>query len=445
VTSRQAETIECAEVRGTTANWQSFFPLDHVGLRLSRRFLPSQIRLRTSSYAWPFGAMTRSRLCQLREITVANFLLVAASVLGLSLDSVGQVTVSQILAARRAVYCDSCPAGRLKVFASFHMEVEKPNPALGGDYFPVSDLTGKVANLRSWREETFRSGRRYKARVVSYAPAGYRGAIPGTYDLTQCYDGSHSWRYRPTDRVSERFNGVTKATQIIQDYYGDMIGSKIPGGSPTMSRTVSAQSEYEYDLDQVVASGLYQVVGEEKFAGEICTVIDSPGIDRIWLANEKNFLVVKREWRWTKGGPLKRRIINSEFRPIGRGVWLPFSGRMEVFSHPNTPPERRVGVLTAVVELADTDFPDSEFEPSFLKGTVVNDAETGKQSVAGYTEEELEVEQAKGVLKKIKGRESVEAFAFQAPPWWRRNWLALLGIILIPCFAAYLLRRQRNK
>lgn len=374
-----------------------------------------------------------------------DLLLITAAMFGWALESPNQLTMREILAARKEVYCESCPVGRLKVFARFQLELEQANPALESDYFPVSDLTGKIINMSRWREETFRSGQRFKERVVSYIPERYRGPVPGTYDLTVCYDGVHSWRYRPGDREAEQFNGVTRATQIIQDYYGDMIGSKIPGGSPTMSRTVSTPSDAVYDIDQVVASNLYDVVGKENTAGEICTIIERPGADRIWLANKKNCLVVKREWRWTPDGPLKRRIINSQFRKIGGGAWLPFAGRMEIFSHPSTPPERRVGVLTATVEVADTNFPDSEFEPGFSKGTAVFDAETGTKSVAGYTEAQLAVEETKRFLKKVKGKKSVDAWAFQTEPWWQRNWLVSLGAPLIFVITVLIYSRFRHQ
>jgi len=376
---------------------------------------------------------------------VAKLWFIAAAMLGSALEDPNQITLSAIGAARKLVYCDTCQAGRLKVFAKFQLQIEQTNPALGSDYFPISDLTGKLTNLRMWREETFRSGLRFKQRVVSPLPERYRGPVPGTYDLTVCYDGVHSWRYRPGDLMSEKFKGITGATQIIQDYYGDMIGSKIPGGSATMSRTVPAPSDAAYDLDHVVASSLYRVVGTETVHGEPCTIIERPGMDRIWLANGRNYPVVKREWRWTVGGPLKRRIINTEFRDLGGGAWLPFAGRMEIFSHPSTPPERRVGVLTAVVEVADTNVPDSEFQPEFLRGTFVIDAETNTRSVAGYTEAEFAAEEARGFLKKVKARKSADALAFIAQPWWQRNWLILLGASVISAIAILTKLRSRSQ
>jgi hypothetical protein len=369
--------------------------------------------------------------------------LTTVSVLGLTYTSPNQVTLAQIHAARKATYCESCPAGRLKVFANFRLVVEEASPALGADYFPMSDLTGKLINLNEWREETFRSGRKYKERVVNPVPKGYGGPFPGTYDLTLCYNGIHSWRYRPGDRVSERFNGVNRATQIVQDYFGDLIGSKILGGSAEFSRTVPAPSDTFYDIDQVVESDLYEVVGEEVVSGEMCTIIERPKTDRIWLAKEKNYVVVQREWRWTTGGPLKRRITNSQFRSVG-AAWLPFEGRMEIFGHPSTRPGRRVGVLTALVEAADTSFPDSEFEPDFLKGTFVFDVEAGTRSVAGYTEEEIAAQEAKDILKKVMVRKAANALAFKAEPWWRSTWIATLGIAGIIVVAAYIGFRHRG-
>jgi hypothetical protein len=117
---------------------------------------------------------------------------------------------------------------------------------------------------------------------------------------------------------------------------------------------------------------------------------------------------------------------------------------MEIFSHPSTPPQRRVGVLTAVVEAADTNFPDSEFEPNFLKGTFVFDIEAGTRSVAGYTDEELAAEQASGILKKVKGRSAAPALAFKSVPWWRSTWVATLGISGVIIVAAYLGFRHRG-
>jgi len=244
--------------------------------------------------------------------------------------------LSQIRATRKTVYCESCPAGRLKIFANFKLTVEQNNPATGGDFFPISDLTGKFTNLSYWREETWRSGRNYRVRVVSPVPEGFAGAKPGNYDTTLWHDGESSWKYRPISSKAEKIKGIDRSSQVTQDYYGDLIGSVIPSDAGLLKRTLQSSSELVYDLDQLLSEDRYSVIGEEKIAGEKCTIIDRPGLDRIWLAEEKNCPVVMREWRWAANGPLKRRIINSDFRHLGEGVWLPFAGRMEIFSHPST-------------------------------------------------------------------------------------------------------------
>jgi hypothetical protein len=352
----------------------------------------------------------------------------------------GQITLPEIREAHRTIHCESCPAGRLKAFVDFRLAIEGLDPAIGSDYFPISDLTGKPVNLTRWREESFRSGQRYKQRVVYPVPQGFKGPLPGAFDQTVAFDGTHSWRYRPDDRNAERFDKVTAATQIVEDYFGDMIGSRIPVASVTMSRTVAAPSDEPYDLDQVLASDLYEVVGTETVAGERCTIIERAGHDRIWLANDKAFAVVRREWRWSPGGPLKRRIANEKFQAIGRGAWLPYVCRMEIFSHPVAPRQRRVGILTATVEEASIDFRDSEFEPNFVKGTNMVDAVTGSMSIVGYTEAELEAVK----LRKQKIRKPALPIAFEDSSPWRRRVPMILGALTISVLLAFIYSRLRS-
>lgn len=356
----------------------------------------------------------------------------------------GQMTLAEIRKARQAIHCESCPAGRLKAFVEFRLVIEGLDPAIGSDYFPISDLTGKPVNLTRWREESFRSGRRYKQRVITPVPQGFKGPLPGTFDLTVAFDGTHSWRYRPGDRNAERFDQVTSATQIVQDYFGDVIGSRIPVASATMSRTVVAPSEEPYDLDQVLASGLYEVVGAETVAGEPCTIIERAGHDRIWLAKDKAFAVVRREWRWSPGGPLKRRIENERFQAIGGGAWLPFLCRMEVFSHPDTPSQRRVGILTATVEAASIEFPDSEFEPNFVKGTSIVDFTTGNRIVVVEPGSETAADQPKTKTNKGRTRKPALPIVFENDNSSRRWIPVFLGALTLLALTALIRSRFRS-
>jgi hypothetical protein len=40
------------------------------------------------------------------------------------------------------------------VRVDFLLSIEHTDPALGREFFPISDLTGKIVNITSWREES---------------------------------------------------------------------------------------------------------------------------------------------------------------------------------------------------------------------------------------------------------------------------------------------------
>jgi hypothetical protein len=182
---------------------------------------------------------------------------------------------------------------------------------------------------------------------------------------------------------------------------------------------VAAHTDAPYDLDQVLNSNRYRVVGEAFVRDQLCVLIEhSSGRDRIWLATDKGYVVVQREWRWEEGAPLKRRIHNRDFRHLGGGVWLPFASSMEVFGSPASRPNQRVGLLTAVVADASLDFPDADFRPSFPKGTVVDEYGTGRQSVIGYTSEELAARNAKSILQNLKRKAGAPGLEHHSSPWW---------------------------
>lgn len=81
-------------------------------------------------------------------------------------------------------------------------------------------------------------------------------------------------------------------------------------------------------------------------------------------------MMVRREWRWTIGGPLNRRIHNRDMREIADGVWIPFQAEAEIYGHPGSRPGQRVGLLNASVVHAEADVPDDRFEPRFVNGTM---------------------------------------------------------------------------
>ncbi len=325
------------------------------------------------------------------------------------------------------------------------MRVEREDPAVGGDYFPISDLTGKVVNLTEWQEQTIRSGSKYRVRIISPTPPGYRGKAPGAYDDTCLFNGKNSWKYRPRNSTAEQDNGSTKLTRVMEDYYGDMIGFEINGISRKAARTVPSGTDEPFDVDQLIPSGHYQLGGEDVVEGEPCVIIERPGLDRVWLALGKSYVVVKREWCWTIGGPLKRRILNQKFKQAADGVWLPFEGRMEVFGHPTTRPGQRVAILKATVREAQADVADAAFEPDFPRGTLVVDVANGKTFRFGWTEEETAAARAKANMDSGTDQAMRSMLAYKPEPWWRRRWLLVSVATVLLAISALVLLRARNK
>jgi hypothetical protein len=154
---------------------------------------------------------------------------------------------------------------------------------------------------------------------------------------------------------------------------------------------MAGDSEEPFQLDGLIPTGLYRLAGvTESIAGEECVLLERRGLDRLWLARNKAWAIVRREWNWTIGGSLKRRVDNRDFREIAPGLWLPWSGSMEVFGHPATRPNQRVGTLRVSVIEAEAGLSDGRFELDVPKGTEILDVSTGDVTRFGLEGEELE-------------------------------------------------------
>jgi len=197
-------------------------------------------------------------------------------------------------------------------------------------------------------------------------------------------------------------------------------------------RTTAGDLGEPYRLDRLGATGAYSVVAREGLDGRPCVVLARPGLDRLWLAEDRGWAIVRREWCWTVGGPIKRRIANADFREVAPGAWIPHRATMEIFGHPSTRPGRRVAVLDATVLEAEADVPDDRFEPHFPPGTEVDDVETGARSPFG--QEIASLDPAVAAAARFGP-------AFHEVPWWHRGWARLLGSTLAIIAGSWFLRR----
>ena len=324
------------------------------------------------------------------------------------------------------------PARALRTKCEIELDVDVEDEVFGDLYFPNSTLlpSGKTVHWSRWVEEIARK-RDKQYEYFRFIPSGSAEPPPGL-EAKSAFNGSGSWAYKHGIQRADVHSGDHPTTRLNLDYYGGMIG--FPGKLLTPSRGVPGTSEETYQLDRLIPSGLYSLAGEETVDGEACVILERPGRDRVWLARDKGWAIARREWRWSDGGPLKRRIANRDFRPLTGGAWLPYSATMEIFGTPETRPGKRVGRLRATVVEAEADVPDSLFEPNFPDGTSVNDLGRGNQYIQGGL--------SRPARNEVLGRLAEYRSEFRPAPWWQSRWLLGLGVVALLIPGIFFWRRR---
>jgi hypothetical protein len=310
----------------------------------------------------------------------------------------------------REAWREGAPAANLRVIARFELVVEQPDEALGDAYFPnrSTPVGTRTTQRRSapqplWFEDASTKGKKHRNDV--HFPIGDAQAElppPQGLDLVKVFDGQDSWSFLRPSRNVERIPGDSPMVGSGLGYYRDMIGLPL---KPIGSRATAGDSTEPYRLDELIPSGKYAVEGEAVVEGEPCVVLARPGIDRLWIAKDRGWAIVRREWYWSAGGPLKRRFVNRDFREVAPGVWIPYVASMEIHGKAGA----KVGTLKATVLDAVADVPDDWFKPDFPKGTRINDRETGEVTIFGEPPPSPEEAARLGIGPM-----------FYPPPWWQR-------------------------
>jgi hypothetical protein len=344
----------------------------------------------------------------------------------LALCWTGTIDVDAIERDLARTWREGSPARSLRVRCLFELSVEQSNEALGDRYFPNTiflDGKGRAArqwtgNQTKWWEDVAVRRARYRHLIEFVPPKGQEASRSPRTD--RFFNGTNSWHHNLTQHEATQFLGSDRTTRLALGYYLDMIG--FPCDPLGKERTTAGDSGEPYRLDALIPSGKYQLDGEEAVDGLACVILSRPGLDKLWLAKDHGWAIVRREWRWSVDGPLKRRIDNRDFREVAPGAWLPFKATMEIYGHPTTRPDRRVGVLRASVDHTEADIPDSWFEPDFPKGTPVTDVETGDRMPFGIELTSVDV---------AVSRSQRFGPAFHPQPWWTRPWAWGTGIAVL--------------
>jgi hypothetical protein len=153
-------------------------------------------------------------------------------------------------------------------------------------------------------------------------------------------------------------------------------------------------------------------------------------MDRLCVAPERGFAVIKREYSWAPGKPLRYRLINKDYREVRPGLWLPFTQVQERYYDPSKVLPKLAGKVRFRTEykLLAIEFDsvrDELFDIELTPDTMVYDAPRK--------------------FHYVVSKENAKPFDFaiaQAQRQYRtRYWLVALNIAVVLVIAAFLLGR----
>lgn len=117
---------------------------------------------------------------------------------------------------------------------------------------------------------------------------------------------------------------------------------------------------------------------QEMVEGVKCWIVQWPGMDRIALDPERGFALVSRSYHWGPGKPARSRFVNSGFREVQPGLWLPFAVTETTFASIHAEQQTLWGKATALSEykvksIEFNQVPDSLFDVRLSPNTRVID------------------------------------------------------------------------
>ena len=310
----------------------------------------------------------------------------------------------------------------------------RPDTALGQMYFPAYGLDATLPTIMSrWYE--------HAAHRDADVRMDFRGEAPEGFDnfelAVRSTRNGEAWTFHPDRTVATRSKGDPDESKLRLDTYGGVVGMQRP--TLSINRGVPGElfGKEPFDLVEVAESHLYRTVGSERVGGQDCVVVERPGMDKLWLGRNQGHMVVKRRWHWTPGGPVKRVIVNDDFRDVGQGRWLPFKGQMDVYGHPDTKPGVVCAVVTYEVEQASADPPPETFVVDLPPHTLVRDRVEWSNYFTG--------DPTLGEPARIKEDELADFDrVWELPPWLTLSRLLTGVAVLAVAGAAVLAWRQRQ-
>jgi hypothetical protein len=211
---------------------------------------------------------------------------------------------------------------------------------------------------------------------------------------------------------------------------------------------------YPFSLIPALESGQYALsTSETEINGIRSVLLERPGLDKIWLAPEFGYAVVQREWNWGVDEPLMMRYVNSDFKQVADGIWLPMTVQRQAFADPVRYPDHE-GQLhfvnsCKVVEMRANDVPDELFTIKPIPGSTAIDntkaTAFGRPVYISYVIGETAEQTQENLERRVAERRKLSFAALKFWEWSAGDWFAFGNLLLVIALASYAWKKHKAR
>lgn len=222
----------------------------------------------------------------------------------------------------------------------------------------------------------------------------------------------------------------------------------------TRQTAVQFEAPWPFALVQALESGRYSIASPDVDVNGIrCVLLEWPGVDKIWLAHELGYAVVQREWNWGVDEPLMMRYVNSDFKQVVEGLWLPMTAVRQAFADPVRYPDSHGSLhfvnTCRVVEMHGNDLPDELFSITPIPGsTVMDNTKTtafGRPIFISYVIGETPAQTEQNLERRVAERRRMSLAALKFWEWSAGDWFACGNLLLVLALAMYGWKKHKER
>jgi hypothetical protein len=187
-------------------------------------------------------------------------------------------------------------------------------------------------------------------------------------EMATMFDGATYYSHMPKSRVVILYReaphppGAMTPNELL---YMELIGFESPTAREPVPSLRGVGNPHPYDLLEILSDDSYSMRYADQTLQSRIVVLEKPGVERIWLDENRGFAVTKRQRNWNNSDVPMMIIENSEFVELAGGAWLPRASEIKYYGRPDTACSGMVAVTAKLTmrELSHSP-PDSLFVPN---------------------------------------------------------------------------------